>query len=65
MNSMLVMRYRSWRYRRAIRANLRSNQRKLDRKRKQAHEHNLVIFGADKGVLIARCTICGQTQEQS
>lgn len=61
----MVLRYRSWRYRHAIRASLRDNQRKLDHKRRQAHVHNLITFGADKGVLIARCTICGETQEQS
>lgn len=55
-------RLRSWRYHRAIRASVRSNQRQLVRARR--HEHTPVLFGADSGVLITRCSTCGQTQEE-
>jgi hypothetical protein len=56
-------RFRSWRYRRAIRTSLRRNQRQLKRARNTYHVHQYVVFGADKGTLVERCSVCGATQE--
>lgn len=55
----IVWPYRSWRYRRAISKTLRSNERKLARARRTVHTHDIVVFGAAKGVMLERCTICG------
>jgi hypothetical protein len=60
---LIKERYRSWRYHRALRAALRRNQRQLKRARNRYHVHQYVIFGADKGTLIERCSTCGATQE--
>ncbi len=58
-----IDRFRSWRYRHAIRRELRRNQRQLVRAHNHAHTHQYVIYGADSGVLLERCSTCGKTQE--